>query len=179
MKPGLKARWRRLQDDPYLWEWLPSGVLGGLSGGAVVAWLLFGSPSLLTAQICFVFVLPVLALAYLLVVALGITLVMLTRRSIKAIRRMRTPASVAMWEPPEPMVELDAFAWPHPGCGIALYVPLILVSGAGSLTWFYLGFRQVPFWWMIGAMVLGLPLAIRMARKEAKVWRRNDENLGR
>lgn len=179
MLTHVKQRLQRLLRDPNLWEWLPSGLLGGLSGGAAVAWLLWGAPKLLTAQICFVFVVPLLVGTYFLVTALGITLVMLTRRTVKAIRRIRTPAAIAMWEPPEPMVELDAFGWPHPGCGIAMYLPLILISAAGSLVWFYLGFWQVPFWRMVAAMVLGLPLAIRMARGEARVWRRNDQTLSR
>jgi hypothetical protein len=124
------------------------------------------------------FWLPILVGAYFLVTALGITLVMLVRRSVKAIRRLRTPPAIAMWEPPEPMVELDMLAWPHPGCGIALYLPLILLGGAGSLIWFYLGFRQVRFWPMVGTMVAGLPVGLRMARAEARTWRRNDQNLG-
>jgi hypothetical protein len=173
----IVARLQQLRHDPYLWDWLPAGLLGGMSGGAIVAWLIWGSPRLLRGSLCFVFAAPLLVFAYLFAAAMGITFVILTQRTVKVIRRLTTPPSLMIWEPPDPMVELDAIAWPHPGCGIALYAPLILISALGSLVWFYLGFGQVRLWWMIGAMLLGLPPALKIAYGEIKRWRSDDQRL--
>lgn len=179
MKQTLADRWYRLRYDPNLGMWLRPGLYGGLSGGAAVAWSLWGWPDLLQRGVCFVFWVPLAIVAFLFVCAMGVSLVLFVQRLIKAIRRLTMSPAVAMWEPMDPMVELDLFAWPHPGCGLALYVPLILLSAICSVTPIVLAFLQAPIWRVLLLMFFGVPFGIWMARSESKSWRKSDEGVGR
>jgi len=164
----LLERCRRLWHDPELWTWLPAGLVGGITGGAGVAWLFWGWPDLLERNTCFALWLSLGAIVAIFACAAGAGLVFLIQWLVKVMRRLRTSPALAMWEPPEPVAELDQGVVSTPGCAVALYLPLISLCGAISLGLVALAFWQVPFWRVIGMMALGLPFGIAMARSEGK-----------
>jgi len=166
----MKAQWRRLREDPKLQIWLPAGLLGGSSGALAVGWLLWGPPSLLTSSLCFVITGPLAILAFLLVCSLGVSFVILLQRSIKAIRQTVRPLSVSMYEPVDPIIEMEVVAWPHPGCGLLMYIPLILLSGGASLPWFWFGIRHTPVVPLLLLVVIGIPVGLWIAEREARYW---------
>ena len=166
----MKTQWRRLREDPKLQTWLPAGLLGGSSGALAVGWLLWGPPGLLNSSLCFVMTGPLAILAFLIVCSLGISFVILVQRSIKAIRQYTRPMSVSMYEPVEPIIEMEVVAWPHPGCGLLIYIPLILLSGGASLPWFWFGIRTTPIVPLLLLLVIGVPIGIWIAKREATYW---------
>ena len=166
----MRARWRRLREDPKLRIWLPAGLLGGSSGGLAVGWLLWGSPRLLNSSLCFIITGPVVLLAFLLVCSMGISFVILLQRSIKAVRQTTRPLSVSMYEPAEPIIEMEVVAWPHPGCGLLIYIPLILLSGGVSLPWFWFGIRHTPVASLLLLLAIGVPVGIWIAKREVRHW---------
>jgi len=166
----MEARWRRLREDPKLQTWLPAGVLGGSSGALAVGWLLWGPPRLLNSSLCFVMTGPLAVLAFLVVCSSGISFVILLQRSIKTVRRYTRPMSVSMYEPPEPIIEVDVVAWPHPGCGLLIYIPLILLSGGVSLPWFWFGTRHTPAVPLVLLLVIGMSVGIWVAKREVRHW---------
>jgi hypothetical protein len=168
MKRWLVARLRMLRDDPQLWEWLAAGLVGGLTGGAATAWLFWGWPNLLRDGVCFIFWLAAGAAMFAFTCAMGVSAALLIRLLVKAIRRLRTPPAYAMWEPPEPVPEIDLGLFSHPGCAVGLYLPLILLSGVLSLVCIVLAFRQVPVGRVVVMVVLGLPFGLAMARSDIK-----------
>jgi len=166
----MEAQWRRLREDPKLQTWLPAGLLGGSSGALAVGWLLWGAPRLLNSSLCFVITGPLAVLAFLFVCSLGISFVILLQRLIKAIRQATRPLSVSMYEPAEPIIEMEIVAWPHPGCGLLIYIPLILLSGGASLPWFWFGIRHTPFVPLLLLLVTGMPVGTWIAKREVKHW---------
>jgi len=164
----LSERWRRLLHDPELWTWLPAGLVGSVTGGAGVAWLFWGWPNLLGGGTCFPLWLVLGVVAFAFACAAGAGLVFLIQWLVKVLRRLRMPPALAMWEPVEPVAELDQGIVSTPGCAVALYMPLICVCGAVALGLVILAFSQVAFWRVIGLMVLGLPFGLAMARSEGK-----------
>lgn len=165
---GVAERWRRLRYDPQRREWLPAGLAGGLSGGAGIAWLLWGWPNLLGRDLCFLLWLALGIGIAVLGCAGGVGFVVLVQRLLETLRRLRTSPAAALWEPVEPDTEADLEVVSGPGCAIALYLPVISVSGAVAGALVYLAFRQVAFWRVIVMAVLGLPLGIAMARAEVR-----------
>jgi len=166
----MREQWRRLREDPKLQTWLPAGLLGGSSGALAVGWLLWGPPKLLNSSLCFLMTAPLAVLAFMVVCSLGISFVILLQRSIKAARRYTRPLSVSMYEPPEPIIEVDVVAWPHPGCGLLIYIPLILLSGGASLPWFWFGIRHTPAVPLVLLLVIGMPVGIWVAKREVQHW---------
>ena len=166
----MKAWWLRLREDPKLRTWLPAGLLGGSSGALAIGWLLWGPPGLLNSSLCVVVTGPLVILAMLLVSSMGVSFVILVQRWIKAVRRYTRPLSVSMYEPPEPMIEMDILAWPHPGCGLLIYIPLILLSGGASLPWFWFGIRHTPVVPLLLLLAIGVPAGIWIAKREARHW---------
>jgi len=166
----MKAHWRRLREDPKLKIWLPAGLLGGSSGALAVGWLLWGPPRLLNSSLCFVVTGPLAVLALLFVSSMGISFVILLQRLIKAVRQYTRPLSVSMYEPTEPIIEMEVVAWPHPGCGLLIYIPLILLSGGASLPWFWFGVRHTPVVPLLLLLVIGVPVGIWIAKREVRHW---------
>mgnify|MGYP001091226618 CR=1 FL=1 len=166
----MKARWRRLREDPKLQIWLPAGLLGGSSGALAVGWLLWGPPRLLNSSLCFVITGPLAILALLFVSSMGISFVILLQRLFKAVRQTMRPLSVSMYEPAEPLIEMEVVAWPHPGCGLLIYIPMILLSGGASLPWFWFGIRHTPVVPLLLLLVIGVPTGLWIAKREARYW---------
>ena len=98
----------------------------------------------------------------------GAGVVFLIQWLVKILRRFRTPPALAMWEPAEPVAELDQGIVSTPGCAVALYLPLICVCGAVALGLVILALWHVAFWRVIGLMALGLPFGVAMARAESR-----------
>ncbi|MCU0522774.1 MAG: hypothetical protein MUF84_19060 [Anaerolineae bacterium] len=166
MKRSLRERWGRLRDDPQLWEWLPAGIVGGISGGAGVAWLFWGWPNLLGSGACFALWVTLGAIMFIFACAAGVGLVFLTKWLVRILRRLRTPPALAMWEPVEPVAELDSGIISTPGCAMALYLPLICLCGAAALGLAVLAFWQVAAWRVILLIAAAIPLGMVMARSE-------------
>ena len=166
----MKARRLRLLDDPDVQTWLPAGLLGGSSGALAVGWLLWGPPELLNSSLCVVVTGPLVILTMVLVSSMGISFVILVQRCIKAVRQYTRPLSISMYEPPEPMIEMDILAWPHPGCGLLVYIPMILLSGGASLPWFWFGIRHTPVVPLLLLLVIGMPVGVWIARREVRHW---------
>lgn len=164
MKRGRLGRF--FDEDARIW--LPTGIVGGAAGGCAVAWLLWGSPHLLSGTLCFPISALVLLLLYAIACAGGCSLILTVRMLARAIRQLTRPPSpyMAVLEPPETFPELNLVSWPHPGCGLIIYVPIIAVSAAAALPWFWLAFREVAPGRLLIAIALGLPLGIVMARRE-------------
>ncbi len=164
----LSERWRRLWQAPELWTWLPAGLAGGITGGAGVAWVFWGWPNLLGSGTCFPLWLVLGVVAFAFACAAGAGVVFLIQWLVKILRRFRTPPALAMWEPAEPVAELDQGIVSTPGCAVALYLPLICVCGAVALGLVILALWHVAFWRVIGLMALGLPFGVAMARAESR-----------
>jgi len=175
----LTGRLRRLRDDPELRSWLPAALVGALVGGCGVAWLFWGWPHLLRDGVCFVFWLGAGAAALALCCGMGVSLVILTQWLLKALRRLRPPPAYAMWEPVDPVPEIDMGVLSEPGCAVALYLPLIVMTGAFALGCVVLALRQVSVGRVIAMVVLSLPVGVAMARSETRRRRRAEQQIGR
>ncbi len=175
----LAGHLRRLRDDPELRSWLPAGLVGALIGGCGVAWLFWGWPHLLRDGVCFVFWLGAGAAALALCCGMGVSLVLLTQWLLKALRRLRPPSPYAMWEPADPVPEIDLGVLSEPGCAVALYLPLIVMTGAFSVGCVVLALRQVSIWRVIAMVVLSLPVGVAMARSEIRRRRHAEQQIGR
>ena len=161
---NLRDLSRRFRADVDLRRWLVAGIYGGLAGGLGTAWLLWGWPGLVRWNLCFLVKIPIVAVALVAFAAFGITFILTGETIIRGIRQMRLPASVAMYEPPEPIPEMSLM--PHPGCGLALVAPVALIGGGLSLPWFWFAPQQVPVGWLLLSMAVGLPVGLVLARRE-------------
>ncbi len=148
--------------------WVAPGLLGGACGGSAAAWLLWGWPGLLRRGICFPLALLLAALGFALGSAAGLSLVLTAQTVVKAIRRLRRPTYFAMYEPQEPIPELEVMSWPSPGCGLWMLVPILGISAVTSIPWLWFAFRHLPVWLWLLSMVLGLPWGLLMARSEVR-----------
>jgi hypothetical protein len=160
----LTSLQRYLQRHVGMWAWLPAGLYGGASGGMAAAWLLWGLPELIISGLCLIGKIMVIGLVGLVVCVMGCLFVITGQRLYKAIRYLVQPPMVAMYEPQEPIPEFELFA--NPGCGLSLMVPILLISGALSLPWFWLGPTQVDVVPLLVATFLGLPVGLLIARRE-------------
>ncbi len=173
------GRLRRLRDDPELRSRLPAALVGALVGGCGVAWLFWGWPLLLRDGVCFVFWLGAGAAMLALCCGVGVSLVMLTQWLLKALRRLRQPPLYAMWEPADPVPEIDLGVLSEPGCAVALYLPLIVMTGGFSVGCVVLALAQVSLGRVIAMVVLSLPVGVAMARSETRRRRRAEQQIGR
>jgi hypothetical protein len=144
---------------------LPAGVYGGIAGGFAAAWLLWGAPRLLSQALCLLVKVPLTLLVLAFVATFGCTLVLMTQTLIRGLRYLYRPP-MSMYEPMEPIPELQLVEWPNPGCGLLLLVPIILLSALLSLPWFWFGPRQVPVGRLLLSAVVGLPVGLAIARLE-------------
>jgi|GEM_PF-4025010 len=149
--------------------WVIAGIFGGISGGLAVAWLLWGRPHLLSSALCFLVKIGASGLLWLIACAGGCSFILTTHNLIKAIRQLTRPASI--YEPVEPIPELEILSWPHPGCGLLIYAPLLGLTAAVSLPWFYLSLRQVPLIFALLSAFLGITGGLLLMHGEAKAGR--------
>ncbi|MGC9348118.1 MAG: hypothetical protein ACP5JG_08285 [Anaerolineae bacterium] len=164
---NLRHLANRFRRGSSLWHWLPAGVYGGVAGGFAAAWLLWGGPRLLSQALCLLVKVPLTLLMLAFVATFGCTLVLMTQTLIRGIRHMRRPP-ISMYEPIEPIPELQLVQWPHPGCGLFFLVPIVLLSALFSLPWFWFAPRQVPVGRLLLSAVVGLPVGLAIARHETK-----------
>jgi hypothetical protein len=151
-----------------LWRWLPAGIFGGISGGFGTAWLLWGAPRLLMRSICILIKIPLVIAVLALVTTMGCTFALSLHTLIRGIRQLIRPRRLSLYEPYDPIPEMEMFPWPHPGCGLLLVLPILLIAGVVSVPWLWLGPTQVPIGWLLLSAVVGLPLGLAIARQEAE-----------
>jgi hypothetical protein len=154
-----------LKHDPLAPLWAAAGIYGGLAGGAAGAWLLWGWPSLATANLCILAKVPLVALGAFFSCAMGCAFVLTGNTVVKAIRRTRRPPSP--FEPFEPIPEIDMVYGSRPGCGIVTLMPVVLLGLLLSAPAIYLAIRQVSaLQFAVSALVM-LPVGLAVARREA------------
>jgi hypothetical protein len=151
-------------------RWLPAGIYGGITGGFGAAWLLWGNPRLLTRPLCILIKAPIAVAVFIGVMTMGCTFVLSGQTLVRGIRRIIEPQPIGMlmYEPEEPIPEMELIRWPHPGCGLLSILPIMLIGGAFSLPWLWFAPRQVPIGWLILSGVIGLPFGLVIARQEAQ-----------
>lgn len=157
---------RARQRHVAVWTWLPAGLYGGAAGGMAGAWLLWGLPALVAAGLCMPGKVVVVGLVGLVVAVMGSFFVITAQRIYRAVRYLVQPPVVTMYEPPEPIPEFELFT--NPGCGLSVMVPMLLISGALSLPWFWLGLTQVDAVPLLVSVLLGLPVGLLIARREVE-----------
>ena len=147
-------------------RWLTAGIFGGITGGFGTAWLLWGAPRLLTRAFCSLVKIPVAIGMLVMVTTMGCSFILVGQTFIQGIQRIIRPQPMAMFEPQEPIPELELIQWPHPGCGLLFMVPVLMIAGAGSVPWLWFAPQQVPLGWLLLSAVVGLPVGLWIARQE-------------
>lgn len=159
----------QFESIPPLWRWLPSGIYGGITGGFATAWLLWGPPRLLTRALCFLIKVPIAFVMLLGVTTMGCTFILSGHTLIRGIWRLIRPRPpMMMYEPEEPILEMELIQWPHPGCGLFFILPILFIAGAASVPWLWFAPRQVPLGWLALSALVGMPLGLATARQEAQ-----------
>jgi hypothetical protein len=54
----------------------------------------------------------------------------------------------------------------NPGCGLALMVPIILMSAGLTFPWFWLALRQVSIGRVLIVVAVGVPIGLYVAHRE-------------
>lgn len=157
--------------------WLPASLFGGAAGGCAAAWLVWGSADLLNLAICGPFQWLALLTLYLIATAGGYSLIASAIYVARAIRYLRRPPAYLMYEAVAEEAQFPELqiVEGRPGCGLALYVPILLVGAAVSLPWYVLALRSVPVGRLVLALLLGLPGSFLMARYEAQRKRESEK----
>ncbi len=150
-------------------RWLPAGAFGGVAGGCAAAWVLWGSAELIGGPICFPLNLVAAGLLYLLAAVGGYSFISSMQHVIRAIRYLRRPPVYAYYEPPsEKFPELQIIGGPFPGCGLVIFLPILVLGLVISVPWFWVAAVSVPPGRLLLAVLLGLPPGIKIARGEAR-----------
>ncbi len=157
-----------VESAPPLWRWLPAGIFGGVTGGFGTAWLLWGAPRLLTRSLCFLIKIPVALVMLIGVTTMGCTFILSGHTLIRGILRLIRPRPPLMYEPQEPILEMELIQWPHPGCGLFFILPILFIAGAISVPWLWFAPQQVPLGWLLLSGLVGLPLGLATAIQEAQ-----------
>ena len=147
-------------------RWVPAGLFGGAAGACAAAWLLWGATGLLDA-LCFPLNGLAVGLLYAIACVGGYSFIGTLQHLVRAIRHLRRPPTLSYYEPPsERFPELEIIGGPHPGCGLLMLVPILLLGLVVSLPWFWLALRFVPPGRLVLALLLGLPPGLLLARRE-------------
>jgi hypothetical protein len=166
--PPHRDRWaglrRWLGESPG--QWLPGALFGAVAGGCAAAWVLWGAVNILGGPICFPMNLLAAAFLYVLACVGGFSFIASVQHVVRAIRHLRQPAVFAYYEPPsEKFPELELIGGP-PGCGLVIYIPIVLLSMAISVPWFWIGPASVPLGRLLLTILIGLPAGLLLARAE-------------
>jgi hypothetical protein len=169
--PRARQRVRRwFGDTPG--RWVPAGLFGGAAGACAAAWLLWGAVDLFggfAGTVCFPLYLLGIALLYLIACVGGYSFISTLQHVVRAIQHLRRPPVYAYYEPPsESFPELEVIGGPHPGCGLLLWGPILLLGLAVSLPWFWFALHTVPPGRLVLALLLGLPPGLVIARRETR-----------
>ena len=147
-------------------QWLPAALFGAVAGGCAAAWMLWTTVNFLGGSICFPLNLVAAALLYGLACVGGYSFISSVQHVVRAIRHLRQPAVFAYYEPPsEKFPELELIGGPR-GCGLVIYIPIILLSLAISAPWFWIGPASVPLGRLLLTILIGLPAGLLLARGE-------------